>query len=192
MDSHSTSSSADEQGKLHADDTQVENLDVLQPGESPPRSIGLPVKSRGAGSASNQKGGKPPVPTTVEYADIPTRHIAVKADTPKKREESRKNDVLVEQQMKATRINTDARLDSIARRVHSIRHEPPRPVASTADAEPVDWGVVAVGAAGAIILGVSVYFLIKSLIGSNVGSTASPAAAPTAALPGAYPAPGSI
>jgi hypothetical protein len=194
MDNPSTSSSADEQpaGQLHADDTALENFNVLQPGESPPRAIGMQTKARSLGKTRGSS-GKAPVPTTVEVADIPTRHIAIKADTPKKREESRKNDVLVEQQMKATRVNTDARLDAIARRVHSVKPEPaPRPIASTADVEPIDWGVVAVGAAGAILLGVSVYFLIKNLIGSNVSASASPAAAASEAVRGAYPPPAAI
>ncbi len=189
MDSHSTSSSADEQGRLHADDTQVENLDVLQPGESPPRSIGMPVKSRGAGSASNKKGGKPPVPTTVEFADIPTRHINVKADTQKKREESRKNDVLVEQQMKATRINTDARLESIARKVHSVKPQPvPEPVV---EEEKPDWVAIGIVVGAGALIGLSIYFLVKNMTASHVGPHPAPSAAP-AALPGAYPAPPSF
>lgn len=175
MDSHSTTSSANEEGFLHADDTVVENLSVLQPGESPPQSVSVQTKGRSIGRTRGSS-GRAPVPTTVEYADIPTTHIAIKADTPKKREESRKNDVLVEQQQgKATRVSSEARLEAISRRVHNVRAPPPPPVVF--DEEPTDWVTIGVLAGVGVLVSLSVYFLVKNMTAPNVGLPPAPTSA---------------
>jgi hypothetical protein len=175
MDDRSTTSNGDER-PLHSDDTQVENLDVLQPGQSPPRSIGMAVKSRGSGNSSNNKGGKPPVPTRVDIADRPLPPITIKADTPKKREASRQNDVLVEK-VKATTVGPEAKLGAILRRVNPevahMRDPPPLPIFVE---EPVDWAGVAILASGLVLVGVAGYFLIKSLSASNVSAASATSA----------------
>lgn len=184
MEDLSTTSNDAEQA-LHNDDTQVENLDVLQPGESPPRSIGMATKSRGAGTSSNNKGGKPPVPTRVDIADRPIPPISIKADTPKKREASRQNDVLVEKMMKGTRIGEDTKLGAILRRVNPdavSRQAPVEP--SPVEESSIDIGTVAIGVAGLLLIGTAAYFLIKSMSGNDVSAASSAAAAASAAVQG--------
>lgn len=172
MEDPSTTSSVDEQA-LHKDDTQVENLDVLQPGQSPPRSIGMAVKSRGSGNSSNNKGGKPPVPTRVDIADRPIPPLHIKADTPKKREASRQNDVLVEK-VKATTVGPEAKLGAILRRVNpEVAHMRDPPPAQVFEEEPTDWFGVAILASGLALAGIAGYFLIKKVVGSNVSAASA-------------------
>jgi hypothetical protein len=166
----------EDERSLHADDTQVENLDVLQPGESPPRSVGMAVKSRGAGNSSNNKGGKPPVPTRVDIADRPIPPINVKADTPKKREASRQNDVLVEK-MKATRIGEDTKLGAILRRVNpesAARQAPPPVYIEDPSGAWVD--VFIIGSA-VVLTGIAAYFLIKKWGATDVSAASATSSA---------------
>lgn len=183
--------SNDDERSLHADDTQVENLDVLQPGESPPRSIGMAVKSRGAGNSSNNKGGKPPVPTRVDIADRPIPPINVKADTPKKREASRQNDVLVEKMMKGTRIGEDTKLGAILRRVNpeAVARQAPPPQEQVEDPSAA-WADVFIIGGVVVLTGVAAYFLIKNWGGSDVsaaGTTSTAAEAVSRAATSAAP-----